>query len=471
MNIDKDTLFVRSDFVQTIRKGNDVIIWHSLFGFPKVISPEAQKFLNLFIVPKTLRSIYGEYDLSIADRKFIKEMITAYYLIPKNFDERNFMEKKNKLLGKDITSGLFIKNLGLIMAEVCNFRCVYCIHFNNLETSHRVSNTKKIMSFETARRAVDEYFKILSKKQLAKSGKKEVAKINFGGGEPLLNWPVIKKVLEYCQVNYGDKFVFDFSINTNASLLTAEIIGMLKRHNVSVASSLDGLRQGNDKVRLTKSGKGTFGLIVQGFDSLAKENYPINGFSFTVNEKNFRFLDKAIIDWAFKRKMREVRVDIDVVGMVNIPVEDIVARLMMIRQYAKRKNIEVFGFWSRPAENLNKPTISNHVAFCGAVAGDGICVNPSGEIYTCGYSTTQIGTLEVMDTLCVLGSPYYGFVQDHLTGRIKRCEGCMIEGACGGGCNITCEFARAFNTYKIERMCEFYRSATRELLLEQLREI
>lgn len=471
MNINKTVSLVKSSFVQTIKKGKDVIIWHSLFGFPKIISLEAQKFLDLFTTPKTLQFLNREYELSVADKRFIKEMMVAYYLIPKDFDERNFLEKKNKLLEKDITNGLFIKNLGLIMAEVCNFRCVYCIHFNNLGISRRISNAKKIMSFKTARRAVDEYFEILGRKQSAGSKKKEVAKINFGGGEPLLNWPVIKKVLKYCQLNYGNKFVFDFSINTNASLFSSEIIRTLKRHNVSIASSLDGLHDGNDSVRLTRSGQGTFDLIVQGFDSLAKENYPINGFSFTVNEKNFEFLNKAIIDWASERKMREIRIDIDVIGMVNIPVKDIVMRLMMIRQYAKRKNIEVFGFWSRPAENLNKSTISNHVAFCGAVAGSSMCVNPSEEIYTCGYSTTQIGTLKAIDAFCASDGQYYGFVQDHLTGRTKRCEGCIIEGACGGGCNITCEFTRAFNTYKVERMCEFYRGATRELLLEQLREI
>jgi sulfatase maturation enzyme AslB (radical SAM superfamily) len=67
------------------------------------------------------------------------------------------------------------------------------------------------------------------------------------------------------------------------------------------------------------------------------------------------------------------------------------------------------------------------------------------------------------------GTAYHRFVRDHLTGVMEMCKGCMIEGQCGGGCNITQEFARATKTAKIERMCDFYRRMTQEILREQLR--
>jgi uncharacterized protein len=473
MYLDKTMPLVKSGFIQIIKDNEDIIIWHSLFGSPKVISLEAQDFLNLFTSPRTLNSIYEEYELEVADEDFIKEMIAAYYLIPEGFDERNLLAEKIKSREESIVNGSLIDNLELIMAEICNFRCTYCIHFNNLETSDRLDNANKIMSFDTAKEAVDGFLGILGKqgKRVARGKVRKLAEINFGGGEPLLAWPVIKQVLRYCRSNYGDKFVFKFSINTNASLLTPEIARELKEYGVEIASSLDGLHEANDRVRLTKSGEGTFDSIIDGFDKLASEDYPISGFAFTVNEKNFDSLNEGIIDWASKRGMRELRIDIDVIDMVDIPVEEIVTRLIKIRGYAKKYGIEVFGFWSRPAENLNDPTIEVHVAFCGAVAGNSMCVSPSGKIYSCGYSTTQIGTLKEIRSFHASGSQYHCFVKDRFTGAMQMCKGCMIEGSCGGGCNITQEFARASKTSKVERMCEFYRSMTRELLLEQLRQI
>ena len=188
----------------------------------------------------------------------------------------------------------------------------------------------------------------------------------------------------------------------------------------------------------------------------------------TVTEKNFHQLDESIIDLATARGMKNVRIDIDVVDMVEIPIEDVVAKLMRIRRYATARGVDVPGFWSRPAENLNESTLESRVAFCGAVRGNSVCVGPSGNIYGCGYSTTQLGSLSEVLSFCAHGAAYHHFVRDHLTGVMEMCRGCMIEGQCGGGCNITREFVRTTQTTKIERMCHFYRRMTEEILRGQL---
>lgn len=320
------------------------------------------------------------------------------------------------------------------------------------------------MRFEMAKETVNRYLEILRRHG------KRVAEINFGGGEPLLAWPVIKQVLEYCRATYGFEFEFRFSINTNASLITPEIAATLKEYHVEIASSLDGLREGNDRVRLTKSGGSTFSQIMHGFETLAVAGYPLDGIAVTVTEKNFYELDESIIDWAVARGMSNVRIDIDVVDMVEIPIEDVVSKLTRIRRYAARQGVDVPGFWSRPAENLNESTLESRVAFCGAVRGNSMCVGPSGNIYGCGYSTTQLGNLSEIQSFHAPGTAYDRFVRNHLTGVMDMCKGCIIEGQCGGGCNITQEFARVTKTAKIERMCDFYRRMTQEILREQLRE-
>lgn len=463
MALNSNVTYTKSPFVRVVRDGDSAVIWHSLFGYPKVVPTETLEFLELFSKPATVHYHLGD-ELTDADWVAIEELLRCYFLVPENFDDRTFLEKRMREREKEIVSGSLIDYLELIMSEACNFRCTYCIHFNNLETSDRINSPKKFMRYDTAKETVDRYLEIL------RGHGKHVAEINFGGGEPLLAWPVIKQALEYCCTAYGSEFDFRFSINTNASLVTQDVAETLKEYCVEIASSLDGLREGNDRVRLTKSGGGTFSQIMRGFDALVQVGYPLDGIAMTVTEKNFHGLDESIVDWAVARGMKNVRIDIDVVNMVEIPIENVVAKLMRIRRYAAERDVDVPGFWSRPSENLNESTLENHVAFCGAVRGNSMCVGPSGNIYGCGYSTTQLGSLSKIQSFHAPGTAYHCFVRDRLTGMMEMCKGCMIEGQCGGGCNITQEFARATKTAKIERTCDFYRRMTQEILREQLRE-
>ncbi|MBI5413170.1 radical SAM protein [Candidatus Peregrinibacteria bacterium] len=452
---------MKSSFTQVVRDGDSAVIWHSLFGYPKIVPAETLEFLESFSAPRTIYSQLGD-ELTKEDREAIEELLQCYFLVSEDFDDRVLLKKQMAEREKEIVNGSLIDYLELIMSEACNFRCTYCIHFNNLGTSDRINNPKKFMLFEVAKEAIEQYLKILSEHG------KRVAEINFGGGEPLLAWPVIKQVLEYCRATYSSEFKFRFSINTNASLITPEIAATLKEHRVEIASSLDGLRDGNDRVRLTKSGGGTFSQIVRGFDTLTQTGYPLDGIAVTITEKNFHELDESIVDWAVARDMKNIRIDIDVVGMVEIRIEEVVAKLMRIRRYATARSIDVPGFWSRPAENLNESTLESRVAFCGAVRGNSMCVGPSGNIYGCGYSTTQLGNLSEIQSFHAPGTAYHRFVRDHLAGVMEMCKDCMIEGQCGGGCNITQEFVRTAQTAKIGRMCTFYRRMTEEILREQL---
>ena len=462
MALNFNIVYMKSSFVQGVRNDDFAVIWHSLFGYPKVVSAETLEFLELFSKPETIRCHLGN-ELIDEDREAIEELSRCYFLVPDDFDDRVFLKERMREREKEIVSGSLIDYLELIISEACNFRCTYCIHFNNLETSGRIDSPKKLMQYNTAKEAVDRYLEIL------RGHGKRVARINFGGGEPLLMWSVIKWILEYCRAAYGSEFEFNFSINTNASLVTKRIAKTLKEHRVEIASSLDGLREGNDRVRRTKSGNGTFSQIIRGFDALAQAGYPLNGIAVTVTENNFHELDESIVDWAVVRGMKNVRIDIDVVGMVEIPIDDIVAKLTRIRRYAAKQSVDVIGFWLRPAENLNESTIEDRVAFCGAVRGNSMRVDPSGNIYGCGYSTTKFGDLLEIQSFYAPDTVYHRFVRNHLTGALEMCKGCMIEGQCGGGCNITQEFTQAAKTAKIERMCDFYRRMTQEILREQLR--
>lgn len=460
-----DVVLTKSIHAQCVRDGENAIIWHSLFGHSQIVSSPTLALLDLFNTPRPVSDLTKEYELSDDIVSAIETLYANHYLISPDFNERQYLANRMKSRSHKVTDGSMIEFLELIMSEACNLRCTYCIHFNNLETSNRISNPTKFMNFTTAKQTVDGFMAI------RRQNHKNTAYINFGGGEPLLAWPVIEQVLQYCDESYGHEFQLRYTINTNCTLITREIAEKLKKHKVEIAASLDGLKQANDLVRITKNGKGSFDQIMKGFEILESVGYPLDGFAVTVNERNLPEINEALIDWAVAHNMKEVRIDIDMVDIVDVSLEDIVNKLMQIRRYAKRFNVDVPGFWSRATENLNFATLEENVAFCGAVRGNSMCVSPSGKIYGCGYSNTQLGELVQIGNLSAPGGNYHKFVERHLTGNMDMCRGCMIEGQCAGGCNITIEYATSTNTMsKIDRMCDFYREMTRQLLLEELHE-
>lgn len=165
------------------------MIWHSLFGYPQIVTTPTLKFLNEFSNPKNLQKVIINYDPK--SYAYVDDLVRWYFLVPKNFDERAWLAKKMQKQENDVLSGARISYLELIMSEECNFRCTYCIHFNNLDKSDRQKSSAKFMTFSTAIDVVEKFLYILSH-----HGKKK-AEINFGGGEPLLVWSTIEQIIEY----------------------------------------------------------------------------------------------------------------------------------------------------------------------------------------------------------------------------------------------------------------------------------
>ncbi|MGE5298039.1 MAG: radical SAM protein [Acidobacteriaceae bacterium] len=437
---------------------DQAVVWHSLLGNPQIISSDTLEFLKTFDTPRLLESLGEEFGLDDDGLAVVQTLRDASLLVPPEQDERGLIEALAKIREQTIPGGNLLNYLELIVSEKCNFRCTYCIHFNNLEADRKGNGRNGKMDWDTAKRALDWYFTLLP------DGRE--ANVNFGGGEPLLNWPLILQSLEYCAKTFPLRKT-SFSINTNASLITPEIAQTLRLYRVSIATSLDGIQQGNDKVRLTAGGKGTFLSVVRGFDILAKAGYPIDGFSATVDRRNFGDLNESLIDWAISHGMVEVRIDIDVLDLEGISVDEAVSKILRLRAYGKNKNVDVFGFWSRPFENFNFNPTNEHVAFCGGVRGNSVCINPQGNAFICGYSRTVLGNIKEPQQILAPGSPYATIVASRLVGRPKECAGCPIEGQCAGACEISREFSEAIGRDQ-NRRCEFYRTMTKKLLEENL---
>ncbi len=156
-----------------------------------------------------------------------------------------------------------ITRITLQITQQCNLRCDYCIYSGNsyLQRSH----TSKTMSLETAKKGID--FLIQHSKDV-----KEI-NVGFYGGEPLLDFELVKKCIAYAEEKAEGKEI-TFSITTNATLLTDNIVKYLEEHKVSIMISLDGPKEIHDKSRkFAASGCGSFDVIMKNVENI-KNKFP-----------------------------------------------------------------------------------------------------------------------------------------------------------------------------------------------------
>lgn len=162
----------------------------------------------------------------------------------------NEEEYEEKILNiKNNEDNFALSHITLSISNDCNLNCKYC--FGDGGTYH---NDRMLMPFETARQGIDFL--------LSHCKNTEVLNVTFFGGEPLLNFDVMKKIVIYCrekEKENGKKF--KFSVSTNGTIINDEIINFIKKYDISVTISIDGPKSTHDRYRCYMSGKGSFDLI------------------------------------------------------------------------------------------------------------------------------------------------------------------------------------------------------------------
>ena len=171
-----------------------------------------------------------------------------------------------------------VKALCLHIAHDCNLACKYCF-----AEEGEYHGRRALMSYEVGKKALDFL--------IANSGKRRNLEVDFFGGEPLMNWQVVKDLVAYGreQEKIHDKH-FRFTLTTNGVLLNDEVQEFVNREMDNVVLSLDGRKEVNDKMRPFRNGKGSYDLIVPKFQKLAEsrnqQKYYIRG-TFTRNNLDF----------------------------------------------------------------------------------------------------------------------------------------------------------------------------------------
>lgn len=155
-----------------------------------------------------------------------------------------------------------VQGVTLQVTQQCNLRCKYCVYSGKYATR---GHNAKFMTFDVAKTAIDFLF--------AHSSDILEPSIGFYGGEPLLNFSLIKKVIRYAKYKYDGKNI-SFVITTNGTIFDDEILSFFNKENISIMISFDGPKELHDKNRIFASnGKGTYDTIIKNINYI-KEKYP-----------------------------------------------------------------------------------------------------------------------------------------------------------------------------------------------------
>lgn len=229
-----------------------------------------------------------------------------YSLIaPREINEEKIIETlRTNLTDEEIETQLCSnRNLTLNITEECNFRCIYCA-YSGIYDNVRRHNPKK-MEFHTAKSAVDLFFKLLKNKKTRQ--KRRTISISFYGGEALLEFNLIRKIVKYAKNEFkklmmGNTFKLRFRISTNGHLLAVErTMTFLVENSISIDLSLDGPKSEHDKFRLNRNGEktwdgiwNTLNIIRRKYPTFYDEN--INILITLHPEHDFNRIDKFFLE-------------------------------------------------------------------------------------------------------------------------------------------------------------------------------
>jgi len=456
IDFEKDRLMQSPHLVVRVHQ-NGFLAHHSLYGYPTVLNEPSVEVLNIFRQPMSTKDVRLQYDIENLNH-WLCYFFERHFLITEHCDERAEVKETVESAVNEIARGRRLESLGLVLDEECNFDCSYCLSKKLIRASGRNVAGLRRMSWSVAQRAIDCFVAFARRKR------KKKLEVYFGGSEPLLNWEVMRRTILYCLQRYGDNFNFTFSTNTNASLITRERAEFFRQHEITVATSLDGLKTVNDAVRRLNTGRGTFNKILAGWDNLTSVGRKVEWFCLTLTDENIGDIDEKFFDFIAARGISSCSFEPDIIYPMRRPPEEVVEALLNFKRLGTKYGITVGGMWDKPLNNMFEPNLRKRIFDCSAFTGRGISILPSGDVLLCSYSATKIGNIDNLAEV-LRSDRFRKFITSRAIGNIEACRGCVIEGQCIGGCCITSEYGH--HTGSMEAFyyrCELYRRATQILL-------
>lgn len=321
-----------------------------------------------------------------------------------------------------------VKALCLHIAHDCNLACKYCF-----AEEGEYHGARSLMSYEVGRKALDFL--------IANSGNRVNLEVDFFGGEPLMNFQVVKDLVAYgrSQEKEHNK-KFRFTLTTNGMLLTDEVMEFANREMANVVLSVDGRKEVHDFMRPTRNGKGSYDLIIDKFKKMAElrnqTNYYVRG-TFTHYNLDFSKDVLHLADLGFKQISAEPVVAPDTepyaIKEEDLPKlfeeYDLLAREMVEREKAGKG----FNFFHFMIDLTGGPCLYKRLSGCGS-GTEYLAVSPCGDLYPChqfvGMEEFKLGNVDT------------GIEKKELVDEFKlcnvyakdKCKDCFARFYCSGGC-------------------------------------
>lgn len=321
-----------------------------------------------------------------------------------------------------------VKALCLHIAHDCNLACRYCF-----AEEGEYHGRRALMSFEVGKKALDFL--------VANSGSRVNLEVDFFGGEPLMNWQVVKDLVAYGRsLEEPHHKKFRFTLTTNGVLLNDEILEFVNREMSNLVLSIDGRKEVHDRMRPFRGGQGSYDLIVPKFQKAAESrgqmNYYVRG-TFTHENPDFAADVLHLAELGFEQ--------ISVEPVVAAPEEPYALREedlpLVLEQYdelakeiiRRKKAGKGFNFFHFMIDLEGGPCVAKRLSGCGS-GTEYLAVTPWGDFYPCHQF---VGNEEFL-----MGNVDEGILRTDIRDRFKscnvyakeQCRNCFAKYYCSGGC-------------------------------------
>lgn len=384
----------------------------------------------------------------LADRYQTEKVIEAYEEVKYLVENEILYSKESDFVNFDYNKENIIKAMCLHVAHDCNLKCKYCF-----ASQGNFKGERSMMSLETGKKALE----FLAKS----SGNRRNLEVDFFGGEPLMNFQVVKDLVAYgreLEKTYHKNF--RFTITTNGVLLDEDKMGFINENMENIVLSLDGRKPVNDEMRLTVSGDGSYDVILPKIKQMVElrgdKDYYVRG---TFTNKNTDFGKDALEFYhnGFKKISIEPVVAPDEMDYALIAehIEEVLREYEdFSKQYIKlKRNDPKFSFFHFMIDLDQGPCVIKRSVGCGA-GSEYIAVTPEGEIYPCHQF--------VGEKKFLLGEIESGINNADIRERFKNanvytkkeCRECWARFYCSGGCHANAFYAHGDILKPYEIGCE-----------------
>ena len=327
-----------------------------------------------------------------------------------------------------------IKALCLNVSHLCNMTCSYCFAGKG-----EYNGSGGLMDFETGKRAIDFL--------IDNSGARMNLDVDFFGGEPLLNWEVVKDIVRYARkAEQGKNKRIRFTLTTNGILIDDDVISFTNREMHNIVLSLDGRPEINDAVRKLANGEGSYAVVMPKMKKLVEarhgKGYYIRG---TFTRENTDFVQDILhlADLGFKELSMEPAVskpgEPHALTMDDLPEIGRQYETLAIEMLRREKEGRGFTFYHYKLDLSGGPCVHKRIAGCG-VGTEYMAVTPAGELFPCHQF---VGNREFL-----MGDIWQGITNTDLRREFgacgvysnEECRSCWARFYCSGGCK-----ANAYN--------------------------